>query len=280
MYPAGKGLLHALGLLHFYNHLPIAAELFDRLVFPLRVQGRAVEAVQVLDKRDALALHGLGDDKGRRVLVVYRLRIGVVYRFEVVAVYLDGLPAEGFCPFGVGVAVPAVHRLPGLPQAVHVQHGYEVAQLVVRSVLEGLPHGAFGHLGVAAQDVGAGVQLVKVFARQREADPEGEPLAQGAGGYVNPRYAGGRVSFVDAVEAAEAHEVFFGDGPGGLVDRVQERRGVAFGEDQAVVGRVLRRVEVVAQVLAHQHRHEVRRRHRGRGVPGPCGPTGADAVHP
>ena len=67
---------------------------------------------------------------------VERLGVGAVYLLGVVAVYLDRVPAEGPRSVCVVVAVPAVHGLARLAEAVHVEDGDEVVQLV-EGVLEG-----------------------------------------------------------------------------------------------------------------------------------------------
>src|SRR5215213_6938908 len=75
------------------------------------------------------------DDHGRSAGLLEGLRVGPVDLLGVVAVDLDRVPAEGLGAGDVVVAVPAVHRLPGLAEAVHVKDGYEVVELVVRGVL-------------------------------------------------------------------------------------------------------------------------------------------------
>ena len=79
-------------------------------------------------------------------------------------------------------------------------------------------------------------------------------------------------------ELAEGEQLLVGDRAGGGEHRVDERRGVALGEDQVIVVGVLRVVVVVAQVARHQHRHQVGRRHRRGGVAGVGGGRRADRV--
>ena len=110
---------------------------------------------------------------------------------------------------------------------------------------DGLPHRALGHLRIAAQDPDAVGNLVQVLAGQRDPDAYGEPLPEGARGHVHPRDGGRRVALKAASELSERQEVLLRDRARRLVHRVQQRRGVAFGKDQMVIGGVVRIVEVV-----------------------------------
>ncbi len=79
-------------------------------------------------------------------------------------------------------------------------------------------------------------------------------------------------------ELAEREQILVGDRPRGLEHRVVQRRRVALGEDQVVVVGVLGVLVVEVEVLLHQHRHQVGRRHRRRRVAGVGGRGGADRV--
>jgi hypothetical protein len=177
------------------------------------------------------------------------------------------------------VAVPAVHGLARLAEAVHVEDGYEVVQLVEGGVLKGFPHRALGHLRVTAEDPDAVGELVQVLASQRDTDPDGEALPQRTGRDVHPGEGRRRVALQAAAELAEGQELLVGYGPRCLVYRVEQRRGVPLREDQVVVRRVPRSVEVVAQILAEEHGHELGRRHARGGVPRASAGARADAVH-
>src|SRR3954453_13893095 len=139
----------ALGRRDVDGELAVAPELFDRLVGVL--ERLAVLAGLVLDRLDALALLGLGDDHGRAALGLAGLRVGRVDRVVVVAVDRDRVPAERLGAANVAVEVPADHGLASLAEPVDVDDRGEVVELVERSVLEGLPHRALGHLGVTAE---------------------------------------------------------------------------------------------------------------------------------
>ena len=70
---------------------------------------------------------------------------------DVVPIDLDRVPAECLGADPVCIQVPAVHRLAGLTEAVHVDDRRQVIQAVDPGELERLPHRAFGHLRVTAQ---------------------------------------------------------------------------------------------------------------------------------
>src|SRR5919197_6135745 len=104
----------------------------------------------VLDLFDALALDRLRDDDRRSALSRNGLRIRAVDRLHVVAVDLDRVPAEGARPVGVGVEIPAVHRLSPLTEAVDVDDRGQVVEPGEGGVLERLPHPALRDLAVTA----------------------------------------------------------------------------------------------------------------------------------
>ena len=201
-----------------------------------------------------------------------------VDRVVVVAVDRDRVPAERLGAADVGVEVPADHRLAGLAEPVDVDDRRQVVELLVRGVLEGLPHRALGHLGVAAQAVGAERQAVEPLAGQRDADRDRQALAERPGGHVDPRDDRHGVALELRAELAEAEQVLVRDRARRLQHRVVQRRRVALGEDQVVVVRVVGVLEVEVQVLVEQDRHEVGRRQRGGGVTRGRRRGGADRV--
>ena len=270
--------LAGLGLGDLDLEVAVAAELLDRGVGV--VERLAVLAGQVLDRLDALALLGAGDDRRRLALGRLGLRVGGLDLVDVVAVDLDRVPAEGLDPALVAVEVPAEHRLAGLAEAVDVDDRDDVVQALPAGVLEGLPHRALGHLGVAAQAPDAVGQLVQVACRHRDADRDRQALAERARRHVRRRDPRGGVALQPRVELAEGQELLVVDRARRLEDRVVQRRGVALGEDQVVVGRVGRVVVVEPQVAVQQDGHQVGGRHRGRRVAGAGGGRAADRVDP
>ena len=243
-------------------------------------QGLAVPAFAVLDLRKTPALAGAGHDDGRLVAAqVARLGQRLVDGGQVVAVDDEDPGAERGRAGGVGVQVPAQLGGAALAEPVDVDDRDQVGQLVVRGLVQGLPDRALGHLAVAAQDPDPVGQLVQVLAGQRHAHAVGQPLAQRAGGHVDPGQHRGRVAFQPGAEPpVPGHQLLVGDHPDRLVDRVQQGRGVPLGEDQMVVGRVTRVVPVVAEVPADQDGHQVGGGHAGGRVPGPGRGARADRV--
>ena len=179
---------------------------------------------------------------------------------------LERVPAERLGARDVPVEIPADHRLAALAEAVHVDDRGEVVELEVRGVLERLPHRPFGHLAVAAEHPHAVSDAVEVLARDCHADTDGKALAEGAGGDVDPRDARRGMALEHARVLAVVEDVVVGDDPCGAVDRVQQGRCMALGEDQAVVRRALRVGEVEAEVALDEDRHEIGGRHRRGGM--------------
>ena len=227
---------------------------------------------------DAVALLGPSDDHGRMAGRLGGADQRPVNGCHVMAVDLDRLPAEGLGPAPVRIEVPAVHRLAGLAEAVHVDDGGKIVQPMEARVLEGLPHRALGHLRVAAQAPDAVREPVELLPGQGDADGDRQPLAKRSGRDVDPRQNGRRVAFDARAEATEGEHLVVADRARRLVHRVQQRRRVTLAEDEVVVAGVVRRAEVVAKVLRHEHGHQVGRRHRARRVPAPRRAAGSDRV--
>jgi hypothetical protein len=221
-----------------------------------------VHAFFVLDSLHALALHCLGDDHRRAPLGGGRLGVGAVDRLDVVSVDRDRVPAERLRTRDVRVEVPAVHRLAALAEPVDVDDRGQVVEPAVSRMLERLPHRALGHLAVAAEHPDAVREPVEALAGEGDADAVREALSERAGGDVDPRDFRSRVALEPTAERAEREQLLVPDRPCGLEDRIEERRRVALREDEVVVPRVVRVVEVVVQVLREQDGHEVGRGHR------------------
>ena len=189
-------------------------------------------------------------------LVATRLGECAVDRLDVVAVDDDRVPAERPRTRDVDVEVPADHRLAALAQPVDVDDRGQVVELVVRGVLERLPHRALGHLAVAAQHPDAVRDAIEPLAGERRPDADREALAERAGGDVDPREDGRRVPLEPASELAVRR--------GAPRPRSRPRRGRSrrasvdawpFEKIDRSLRRALRRVEVVAEVAVDEHRH-------------------------
>jgi hypothetical protein len=270
--------LAGLGLGDLDGEVALAAELFDRRLSV--VERLAVFAGLVLDRLDALALHRAGDDGRRLPGRGLGLGVGSLDRVDVVAVDRDRLPAEGLDPADVAVEVPAEHRLARLPEPVDVDDRREVVQALPAGVLEGLPHRPLRHLGVAAQDPDAVGQLVQRLARHRDADADRQPLAERARRDVGRRDPRRGVALEPRVELAEGQQLLVVDRPDRLEHGVVQRRRVALGEDQVVVGRVARVRVVELEMAVDEDGHQVGGRHRGRRMSRTGGRRRADGVDP
>jgi len=260
----------------------LAAELDDGPFGHVGRERPAVPALPVLDLGEASALAGTGQDDGRPFAAeVACPGDGLVDRGDVVTV--DGVHPgpERLRPAAVGIGVPGKLRGAALAEAVDVDDGDEVGQLVVRGLIEGLPHRPFGHLAVAAQDPDPVGRLVQVLACQRHADSVRQALPERAGRHVHPGQHRGRMAFQPRSEAAvSGHQLLVGDHPDRLVDGVQQRRSVPLGEDEVVVAGVIRVVPVIAEVPAYQDGHQVGGGHTGGRMPGTGRRARPDGVHP
>ena len=148
----------------------LAAELRDR--FRRVVERLPVEAVDVLDRRDALALDRARDEHRRLAGRRDRFRVRAVDLLDRVPVHRDRVPAECLRALDVRVQIPADHRLAALAEAVHVEDRGQVVEVVVRGVLERLPHRALGELAVTAEHPHAERKAVEVLPRQGDADAD------------------------------------------------------------------------------------------------------------
>ena len=166
-----------------------------------------------------------------------------------------------------------------LAEAVHVEDGDKVFELIEGRFIERLPDGAFGHFAVAENDPNMVRQLVEILAVKGHTNADGQALAERAGGHVhigqNVRI---RVSLESAAELAEREQFLIGNGAGRFVHGVEDGAGVALAENEAVVVRFVRRGPVVAEIFGQQHGHEVGFRHGRSGMSGTGRRGAANAV--
>src|SRR4029079_16460830 len=90
---------------------------------------------------------------------------------------LNRVAPESLRGLGVGVEIPAVHRLAALAEPVHVHDRNEVVELVEGGMLERLPLRALADLAVAAKVPAAERQPVEPLARERHPYGVRQPLA-------------------------------------------------------------------------------------------------------
>jgi hypothetical protein len=206
--------------------------------------------------------------------------VGAVDRLGVVPVDHDRMPTERLRALPVRVGVPAEHRLAALAEPVDIEDRRQVVELVVRSVVERLPDRSLGRLAVAVEHPDVGRHPVEVLGAQRHSDPDRESLSERTGGYVHPGQHRSRVALEAAAVLPVSQQLLVVDRANRPEDRIEEGRGMAFGEDEPVVPQVVRAIEVVAEVFRDQHGHQVGRGHARGGVPGLGGGRRPDGVHP
>ena len=267
------------GAADLHSQVPLTAELRDGLDGLLFGHGLAVPAFLVLDQAAALALDGPGDDHRRDAGRSFRLRIRPLDLLQVVAVDLECPPPKGLRLLCVGAGVPSQHRFASLAQTVHVHDADQVRELVVRGVLDRLPHRPFGHLAIAGEHPHTIGKLIQILTGQRDSHADGQPLPERPRGHVHPRQDRGGMPLEPAAELAQGHHLYIGNRAGGLEYRVEERRGMPFREHQVIVTRILGIGEVVTQVIGQQDRHQVGGRHRRGGMAGARLRGGPDTVH-
>ena len=262
------------------REVPLPAQLDDGPLGHFRGQRPAVPALAVLDLGEPAALEGPGEDHRGLARAAHR-RERLVDLPEVVPVDGDGTTAERLNPFGICVQIPAQLGRAALAEAVHVDDRGQVVQVVVGRLVERLPHRAFRHLAVAAQHPHPVRQLIEIPAGQGHPDPVGQSLAERSGGDVDPRQHRGRVALQPCAEPpVRVDQLVVRDDARRLEHGVEQGGRVPLGEDQVVVGRVVRLPPVVAEIPGQQHRHHVGGRHARRRMTGPGGGAAPDRVRP
>ena len=216
------GRLAVLGASGLDRQVALAAQLLDGGRGQVGGHRLAVPALLVLDLPHALALDRAGDDHGRPPERFAGLAQGAVDLLQVVAVDLDRPAAERLDPGPISVQVPLELGRPALTQPVDVEDRGQVRELVVGGLVQAFPDRAFGQLGVAAQHPDVVGQLVEVLAGQRHADRDRQPLAERAGGDVDPGQGRGRMALDPGAELAEGEHLLVADRARGLEERVDE----------------------------------------------------------
>ena len=220
------------------HQVPHAAELGDRPFSHVRGEGPAVPALSVFDLGEPVALVRLGQNhRGLFADGLAGRGQRVVDGGQVVAVDDQRAGSERPGTAGPRIQVPAEVGRTALAEPVDVDDDDQVGELVVRGLVQRFPDRAFGQLAVAAQHPDPVRQPVQALAGQRDSDTVGQPLTERAGGDVHPGQHRSGMTLQALPEAAVAgHELLLGDDASGLEHRVEQRRGVALGEDHVVVG--------------------------------------------
>jgi hypothetical protein len=127
----------------------------------------------------------------------------------------------------------------------------------VTGVVERLPDRSFSGLAVSDEDPHVVRSLEDALSGERDTDADRQALTERARRHVDPREDRRGVPFQAAPELAEGQELVVVDGAGGLEHRVDQRRRVAFREDEVIVRRVVRLPEVVAQMPREEDRDQI-----------------------
>jgi hypothetical protein len=198
-----------------------------------------------------------------------------------VTVDLNGVPAEGL---ELGAHVAGIHDLLGRAvglQVVVVDDRRQVRQLVVCRRHRPLPTlpllaVAVGHQG---EDLGSLRQAVETEG-ETNAHAHREALAERPGRDLNPGCARHvRMALQVRADLAQPHQVVGGEVAVLGERRIQDRRGVALGEDEAVALGPARVPGIVAEDPVVEGGDDVGRRERAVQVPCLRDRNHADTVH-
>ncbi len=241
-----------------HAQVAFATECGDRALGHIGRQGLAVPSVGIDDLRKTLPLASAGEHDHRPV-GFGGLGQDLVNRGDVMPVDGERLAAERLSPAGVGIKIPAELGRTALAETVDIHDRCQIRQLVVGRLVQGLPDRALSHLAVATQHPHPIGEPVKKPAGECHPDRVRQALPERAGCHVNPWQDRRRMALQAVTETAiSGHQLVIGDHADGLEHRVQQRGRVPLGEDQVIVGRIVRLVPVIPQVSAEQNRHHIR----------------------
>ena len=186
---------------------------------------------------------------------------------QVVAVDDLGFPAEGGELAVDGVEVQDILGRPGLLEMVAIDDQGQVVEPELGGRGGGFPVLSFAELAVAGQDVGV-IALLVDPGGQRVADADRESLAERAGGGLDsgqPLHVG--VPLERAAQLAQSHDLVVREVAGLGERRIEDRRRVPLGEDEAVAVGPVGVLGVVPQDSAEiEGRHDLGGRQRAAGM--------------
>jgi hypothetical protein len=239
-----------------------------------------VPALLVGDLGHPVALLGACHDH-RRPVVLRGDAIRAIDRHDIVPIDRERVPSERLRPSDEDVRVPAVHRRSSLSQPIQIDHAGQVGDTVMRCRLHRLPDRSLRGLRVSDQHPHACGALVQ---SHRECHPEADrrPLSQRAGRGLHPRQLGDRrrVALDRRAEFPERQHHPIIDRADRLHGGVEHGRRVSFRQDESIVRRALRVVDVGPQMVGEQHGDEMRGGEGGGRMAGPGLGGGSDAVDP
>ncbi len=150
----------------------------------------------------------------------------------------------------------AERRRLALAETVRVHDADEIIQLVNTRERRGFPDGALGDFAVAHQDIGVVIQFI-LTRGERHADADAESLTERTRRHIGEREARRGMTFEVVAELAEFREFADGDKTIFRPRGVKQRRGVAFGKNEAVVVVKMRILRVILHVAEEERGDEV-----------------------
>ncbi len=185
------------------------------------------------------------------------------------AVDHDGVPAERAPAARQRLHVVAPHRRAALAEPVDIRDATERVETVHGSDVSRFPDRSFGRLAVAEHDVRPIVGL-DTPGVERGADRRAHTLTQRAGGDVDERQPGRRMSFEIRIDLSEVHQLGAIERARFRPERVQDRRGVPLRQHESVGVDVMRVFRIEPHLGEEERRQQVggrtaRRRMSGAG---------------
>ena len=226
-------------------------------------------AGNVLHEADALALHRVGEDHRRLARRPEPLRLlqRVHHLRHVVAVDVDDLPAEAAIAVGQRLDVHHVLHPAVDLQAIAVDDGDHVVELVVRASItasQTLP--SCCSPSPMMQKI---VCFLVELAGQRHAHGNAQPLAQRSAGDLDAgQLQPVRMALERRIQLAQCDHVFDGEISGEGQPEIKRGRLVSGGPDDAVAIGPLGIVGIVVGDLEVQRRNDVHHGERAAGVAG------------
>jgi hypothetical protein len=256
----------------------IQAEFLQALVQFFEIWGPAVPSGDVFHEADAFAFDGIGNDDVWLAASGLGFFEGLDHLLHVVAVDGEDFPSETavfvFERLDVHyVFDPAVNL-----QAIAVDDANQVVELEMAGFHGGFPDLAFLLLAVA-HDAEDPVILLVQLSGERDADGDAQALAERSGGDFHARqFEPVRVSLIGRVELAEERDVFFRAEAGEGQAKIETRRLVAGGPDDAIA---VGPIGILGIVIGHaqvERGGDVHDGERATSVPGSCGAKGNQVV--
>src|SRR5581483_46262 len=215
----------------------------------------------ILGEGNALALHGVADDRARLLSVERQAAEHGLQRGDVVAVDIDRRKAKGLPLVDQRLEVlDVLGEARGLDLAVVDDRG-EVREPMLAGAERRLPDRALVDLAITHDDEDAAVALLHARG-ERHPDADRQSVAKRAGRGLDAwNLAALRMAAEDAVDAAEGVELFGLDETLVGEQRVEREAAVALAEDAAVALGPVRPRGVVAHHVVVEDAQDLDQRH-------------------